>query len=422
MKSLSVAEVALLAKSLEDYLSCRFQRLETGADWLDLMFYGRGEERHLFVSLKAQLPMLLLAPAPGFLKRHTVPMQLFLRAHFENHFLSRIELDPQGGRVLFLVFSNGGRIEIRLFPHGQNWLAMTADGKKMSFFKVREKAAGVAFTEDPTRAIRTHEVLKAQWLESQFSAEKKQDSAVDRVQKNIEKKKRAIEVMKIEIEEKKNAPFQQLGEWLKIHQTLEVPADWAHLIQPKLSFSENLKNLFEKAKQNRAKTQSAELRLQALEKELQELEAKALTPDSSGSLSAGPGAPEKPSLMVKAKARGRSVELSSGHFLFIGRNAEENLKILRSAQAWDYWLHLKDIPGCHGIIKRNKGEKISDKVLTEALQNLVRTQFQNKIKNYLGERFDGLVAECRHVRPIKGDRMGRVNYQNERVLTFLFKG
>ena len=47
---------------------------------------------------------------------------------------------------------------------------------------------------------------------------------------------------------------------------------------------------------------------------------------------------------------------------------------------------------------------------------MLNEQFGLRAEDLRGQMFDILVAECRHVRPIKGDKVGRVNYTNERVL------
>ncbi|NJL25746.1 MAG: hypothetical protein HC902_11610 [Calothrix sp. SM1_5_4] len=48
----------------------------------------------------------------------------------------------------------------------------------------------------------------------------------------------------------------------------------------------------------------------------------------------------------------------------------------------------------------------------------VKNHLGNKYSQSAGERFHVLVAECRHVRPIKGDKLGRVTYRDERVLIY----
>ena len=68
------------------------------------------------------------------------------------------------------------------------------------------------------------------------------------------------------------------------------------------------------------------------------------------------------------------------------------------------------------IIQRNKQQKVTDGQLIKAARWMLNEQFGLRAEDLRGQMFDILVAECRHVRPIKGDKVGRVNYTNERVL------
>ena len=102
--------------------------------------------------------------------------------------------------------------------------------------------------------------------------------------------------------------------------------------------------------------------------------------------------------------------------VFVGKNAQENLNILRFAQSWDYWMHIKDYPGAHGIVRRPRNYEITDEELKTVARFIASKS--RKSAHFLGpnDMFEVLIAECRYVRPIKGDKLGRVNYSNERVL------
>ncbi|MGZ5279080.1 MAG: DUF814 domain-containing protein, partial [Pseudobdellovibrionaceae bacterium] len=39
----------------------------------------------------------------------------------------------------------------------------------------------------------------------------------------------------------------------------------------------------------------------------------------------------------------------------------------------------------------------------------------------IGSKYDVVVVECRYVRPIKGDKLGRVTYHNPQVYSFASK-
>ncbi len=53
------------------------------------------------------------------------------------------------------------------------------------------------------------------------------------------------------------------------------------------------------------------------------------------------------------------------YMILVGKNEKGNIKLLKNANANDYWLHIKNYPGAHVIIKNNKLQ-IPQKVLNEA--------------------------------------------------------
>ena len=53
------------------------------------------------------------------------------------------------------------------------------------------------------------------------------------------------------------------------------------------------------------------------------------------------------------------------YMILVGKNEKGNVKLLKNANANDYWLHIKNYPGAHVIIKNNKLQ-IPQKVLNEA--------------------------------------------------------
>ena len=118
----------------------------------------------------------------------------------------------------------------------------------------------------------------------------------------------------------------------------------------------------------------------------------------------------------------RTLHLAENMYVVAGKSARDNMDLLRKAHALDMWLHVKDQPSAHAILFRPKGAKISDEMLRKASQWLLKMSLGAKYKNHVGEKFEILSVECRFVNPIKGDRMGRVNYRNEKVFIAKFEG
>ena len=222
---------------------------------------------------------------------------------------------------------------------------------------------------------------------------------------------KAIKKIAADIELKENLRWQECGEWMKEHQSADVPVSLSSYVDPKKSFSENLENCFQKSKDIKAKIRGAKRRILEIENELLGQVERPSTEKVRSQNSA----------LRQADARGRTFELESGAVLFVGKSAKDNLRLLRKAKPWHYWLHLRDQPSCHGLIERNKNKTVTNAALHLAAHHLISNNFGEKQKNYRGDKFDIVVAECRFVRPIKGDRHGRVHYSDERTFTHLFQ-
>ena len=124
--------------------------------------------------------------------------------------------------------------------------------------------------------------------------------------------------------------------------------------------------------------------------------------------------------MQKTEARGRKLHLASGALAYCGRSASDNLALLRQARAWDYWFHLRDYPGAHAIIHRQRDQEISEKELQQVAEWVVKESVSSK-SILDGQKLAVVIVECRFVRPIKGDRLGRVTYHSEKTLSFTLR-
>jgi hypothetical protein len=77
---------------------------------------------------------------------------------------------------------------------------------------------------------------------------------------------------------------------------------------------------------------------------------------------------------------------------------------------------MRDFPSSHAVFFRNKGTKVGDAEFRQAAEWFIRNHFGPKAKEHSGEKFELIIAECRFVKPIKGDKIGRVTYRDERIL------
>ncbi len=425
MKAWTVLELDNVVASLKALLGARLQEIKALGNDLALGFYSNGDMLWLWVDLNALRPSLLpwtQLPLPLESKKKS-PLNLFLRAHFDGHKLTAVERLSAAGRVVQLTFSGGQSLEIRLFPHGANIIARAGE-KSLSFAKVEPLIEAPQAAAAGDLLNRDLAALREQWLALRVGAgrggggkgkKNSQNDPVSRVSGELARKEKALAKVEEELKRKSDLPWRAVGEWLKEKQTLDVPAEWAPFVDKRRKLSWNIDQCFGKARDVEGKIFGTEQRLKLLKEEIQGLRRELEKPPSEMTVK-----PKTPSLqpLKDSDATGRTLRLNDELVAVAGKNAADNLKLLRKARAWDYWLHLQDQPGSHVILFRNKSTTVSDAVLRQVIAWFTRIQFGKKYANYAGDKVKVIVTECRHVRPIKGDRLGRVNYQDERILIY----
>ena len=117
--------------------------------------------------------------------------------------------------------------------------------------------------------------------------------------------------------------------------------------------------------------------------------------------------PQKEDLQIQT--RKKVVDEGLDIIGYMGKSAQENVKLLKAAKPWSIWIHLKDYPSAYAIIFYGKTVKLSDQHIRTAAQWLVEESFRNK-KETPGYKVKVIFTECRYVKLLKGDRLGRVTY------------
>lgn len=97
-----------------------------------------------------------------------------------------------------------------------------------------------------------------------------------------------------------------------------------------------------------------------------------------------------------------------GYVIFIGRNSRQNEAVtFKSANRDDIWLHARDVPGAHVVI-RNDGRRIKEELIAEAA---AVAAFYSKLREDSRVQVD--YTRVKYVKPIKGAGPGMVTYRNE---------
>ncbi len=384
---------------------------------LRLGFFHEGRVKWLIFEYKEEAPLLMtfVDRRPPLQQKIRRPLELFLRSAFLGRRLTSVAIhktwtEPQ----LTLEFGEGYWLKFLVVPKFRNVWAIAND-KQISEFKPQMVPANWGASD----SVRSPSYVGD---ESPNSVDVVQESRLKDVlvdqRAKLKKLELAMGKVVAELDSKINHPARSIGEWIKTHQTLEIPRDqeakWRPHINKQKSLAENIESLFRTAKSQESKRLGTEKRLRQIEQEVarlkKDIECGKLDSSSSSDLQANGD------LFKSASARGRKTLVAEDLTFYIGRNAKENLAILRKAQPFDYWLHVKDQPGAHGILRRNRTRVVSDEELKRAATALIENALKRRAIELRGEVYDVLVVECRFVRPIKGDRLGRVHYANDRVL------
>jgi predicted ribosome quality control (RQC) complex YloA/Tae2 family protein len=100
-----------------------------------------------------------------------------------------------------------------------------------------------------------------------------------------------------------------------------------------------------------------------------------------------------------------------GYVIWIGRNSRQNEQVtFRNAKSDDLWLHARDVPGAHVVI-RNDGRRIPDTLIESAAA--VAAYYSSR-QNDVRVPVD--VTRCKYVKAIRGAGPGMVTYRNENTL------
>lgn len=432
MKSPSFSEFQTIIQYLHDELiGSQLQEVISTEDGVVLGFYRFVHEPKavwLVFDMDTQFPFVGLFYQNPWLKiKKTKPVALFLNSHFKNTHLKGIHFLENFGRVAEFDFSLADKklvLQLRLIPKQPN-IIVSADDKTIAWEKPRDLVVATP-DENFESENRSIPFLFKQWFERRAKAKPKEslsvaggspyDKWVLQRNKDVQKKQKALNQIDEQKNELRKVPWSDIGNHLKTHGFKDLPLEWTTYVDFSQKPSFNIEKAFEKAKQAIHKIQGADLRKEQL---LQEI---TLAKD----ISEGRFQQHLSELATKQAKQGQrkspegsfrklTIEGESPVNVLMGKNAVENLKLLRQAKAWDLWVHLKDYPSAYAILQKPKDKNVSDQVLIQASQWLVKESIKNK-KNIDGTKLSVVIVECRHVRPIKGDKLGRVTYHYPREI------
>lgn len=120
----------------------------------------------------------------------------------------------------------------------------------------------------------------------------------------------------------------------------------------------------------------------------------------------------KPAQKISGASAPLRIVSKDGFVMWVGRNARQNDQVtFGKGGGDDLWLHARDVPGAHVVIKFD-GRTIPEDVIVQAASIAA---YYSKLKNEGSVIVD--VTQCKHVRKIKGAAPGMVTYRNEETRT-----
>ena len=420
MKALKISELDTILEQLQALCGSRLQEVIVSKQDMALQFFSSAlGVRWLIVDWNPKAPSLWVVDRVPFrLQKTKTPLLLFLKAHFNGASLKSITRDQKMGRVVHLEFEVDQilKMEIRLLPHGQNVILQSGD-RSISLKKVQVLEAMEVTSQEVDGA--DYPGLLQQWIASRAPNTKSQGARAPERGKKIKKLKKSLGQLIETLDQLKGARWQLAGDRLVQSQSLEETLkQFPECIDNSMGLAENIQLCFERHKKNHKKIAGAEQRILELQEELGLLESQ--TDEEYEK--------QKPKARVGSKSpktksggmRTRKKMIAEDLELLVGKSAADNLALLRRARAWDYWLHLQDFPSAHAILFRNRNREISDAEVYQAARFLVETHAEKNKNIQPGEAVAVIWTESRFVRPIKGDKMGRVTHKNTRSTVVKF--
>jgi len=149
-------------------------------------------------------------------------------------------------------------------------------------------------------------------------------------------------------------------------------------LDPALEPIENAQQKFERYKKLKRAQEKLEARLKELRRELEHLEGVASYIEQAEGeaelagireeLGAAGYLPREPQRKESSQALGPREFVIRGYRVLVGRSSTQNDELVRRAAREDYWLHARDRPGSHVIIKNPTQREIPRDVLEQAAQ------------------------------------------------------
>lgn len=394
-----------------------FQDFSVQDKELLLLFYAN---RSIILRLSLKTPPVFFLEDENFKlekKSEKVPLALFLSKHFLRKKVTDIKYKQEWGRKFEIHLADEMQnifvIEVILIPGFQNvGLFVKADGKNKHVYWTKPREfSGLA--HDVTLEVsdfRSLDRIREEWYTSEKTdTPETGETWKIELRKKIKKKSEAIDKIKQQSSENEIIidRLYKIGEQLKYQSIGALSSDDQAWLQQHQIKKPDREQVFKKAKVLAAKKEGMNGRIAILGEEIQTL---------TQFLDSGqPPLKHKNSIAGKQVVDTRKYEVSPVLSVYMGKNAKDNVHLLKTSQPWEFWFHLKDYPSAYAITRKNKATKVDHGDLIKMATWFAKECFKNH-KEKAPAYIEVIYTECRFVKLLKGDKLGRVTHTNTKTL------
>ncbi|MCO5113328.1 MAG: hypothetical protein M9899_04040 [Bdellovibrionaceae bacterium] len=427
---MNTLEIDQSLEEIEAYLGAEVQSIGFTRGTLVVgLFHGlTSQVAHLILWAKPPKSALVLTEEPlKKIKSETKPLYLFAKAHLLGAKLVAVKRDQELGRVVHLDFVGGHdqglstdiRLEQNLVPVAWN-ISLTVGSKSVFLNKPKELVVQPSQGDVNAQMSSQLERIKNETLSALWGVktEKVKDLKVPPLSQEVAKKQKLLQKLKADERDKRNLHYDQFAE-LVVGDPKQAALEFPHFYDGSQNVYVQQKDAYEKHKKNQQKIERLLERQHEVQSELQTLQdlspaewTKLYQQKQSQRLQTS-----KTSKQKSSNIEARKLEVSADSVVYLGKSAQDNLRLLRQAKAWHYWVHIKDRSSAYALLQCPKDKKITYDEIVRIVRwwHEASASFAKSFQE--GDKVSILVTQCRYVRPIKGDKLGRVTYSHEQVFT-----
>jgi predicted ribosome quality control (RQC) complex YloA/Tae2 family protein len=386
-------------------------------------------------------------PSYKKVRNYNAPFDVVLKKRFNNAKIEKIEV-PEGNRILRFVVNSSSKykaqksiLQFEFTGRNTNIIILDEEGVILEAYRhidahtsFREVKVGVKLLELPPRPFKeSDEKIEdiAAYLHEAFQKREKQKIESLKKQKLQTVQKKLKKLQKIYDQLEDEAKLMQKSEKLveegnlllsnlhlmKNYQKEITLTDFSgnertiQLPQKSRTPAEAANDFFKRAKKFKQKAKSTHIERENLASKINFLKNLQQAIASATSLDALKlYLPKQPKQQKKEKKQDSNIEtfFIEGYKIMLGKNEKGNISLLKSAKMSDIWMHLKDIPSTHVII-RNEKKSPPFEVLEFAAKLCV--QFSDvQSGSYLVD-----FTQRRNVKMREGANVNYVNYDTIKV-------